>query len=161
MPYVFVVHSRLVLTRLPLAKAFLQAILTVNTYPFDWHLRREYMDIQPSIWTVIDTSRSCRASALLSTSLRRRHLGRHLVASAVTDTSHRFGSGVTGKGVILFWRHPSAVTLFVTRRYLKDKLSSSSYPCFISVWVPRPRSPLPPLIRSHVKPRHAYRFCSN
>ena len=45
MPYVFVVHSRLVLTRLPLAKASLRAILTVNTYPVDWHHRREYVDI--------------------------------------------------------------------------------------------------------------------
>ena len=65
MPYVFVVHSRLVLTRLPLAKAFLRAILTVNTYPFDWHLRREYMDIQPSIWTVIDTHSTDSRSEIL------------------------------------------------------------------------------------------------
>ena len=52
MPYVFVVHSRLVLTRLPLAKAFLRAILTVNTYPFDWHLHREYVDISLNIASV-------------------------------------------------------------------------------------------------------------
>ena len=52
MHYVFVVHSRLVLSRLPLAKAFLRAILTVNTYPFDWHHRREYVDVSLNIASV-------------------------------------------------------------------------------------------------------------
>ena len=120
MPYVFVVHSRLVQTRLPLAKAFLRAILTVNTYPFDWHLRCEYMDIQPSTYPH-------RHEPLLP----RLRPSVHLASStAPQPSSRRVGRHIASVRASLAKESSfSDVTLFVTRRYLKI---SSSFPRFVS-----------------------------
>ena len=147
--YVFVVHSRLVLTRLPLAKAFPRAILTVNTYPFDWHLRREYMDIQPSTYPQFGPSSSRAAPAAPSPFCPLRFVDG---TSAVIPSRHRHRIASV-RAFPVNWSHPFgssrwAVTRIVTRRYLKDKFTASfprqSYSCFVSISFSDGACPLPP-----------------
>ena len=101
MPYVFVVHSRLVLTRLPLAKAFLRAILTVNTYPLDWHNLREYVDVSLDIALV---RAPLHRHELLPSPPPFYHPPSSPAVSQAAAASRRFGPGVTREGVILFCR---------------------------------------------------------
>ena len=142
--YVFVVSFKNSLNATTISpKAFLLAILTVNTYPFDWRHLREYIGLHPQLNIV--SSRSRRAFALLSTSFRRRRLSRHRFAPAVTASHQPSPSGVL-QGVIPTGRHP-----YCHPALLKDKLSSSSYYCFVYI-IPasfllgfsQTRSPLPP-----------------